>query len=287
MALYNAGENKQAANVLSRISTTQRNDAVESLLGDIEEKQGNFIEAAAHLQAAAKINPSENNIYAWAVELLRHWSWQPASEVARYGIQQFPSSQRLQIANGVASFGDGKYAEAAAAFGSLLTLEPDSESYGGLLGRSCAALGGASAPQCASLVAFAQKHPRNAQASVYAAITLLHQSGAEPHDLNTAQQLLIQAIQTDPTLAEAYYQLGVVQQQRLQWNESAASLQKAIQLRPAFAEAHYRLSRAYSHTGRPDDAQKEIALQQRFSQQEKQENDAKLKEITTFLIAPN
>jgi tetratricopeptide (TPR) repeat protein len=122
---------------------------------------------------------------------------------------------------------------------------------------------------------------------VYAAITLLHQSGAEPHDLNTAQQLLIQAIQTDPTLAEAYYQLGVVQQQRLQWNESAASLQKAIQLRPAFAEAHYRLSRAYSHTGRPDDAQKEIALQQRFSQQEKQENDAKLKEITTFLIAPN
>jgi len=270
-----------------RISATQRNDAVESLLGDIDEKQGNFIEAAAHLQAAAKINPSENNIYAWAVELLRHWSWQPASEVARYGIQQFPSSQRLQMANGVASFGDGKYAEAAAAFGSLLTLEPDSENYGGLLGRSCAALGGASAPQCASLVAFAQKHPRNAQASVYAAITLLHQSGAEPQNLNTAQQLLLQAIQTDPTLAEAYYQLGVIQQQRLQWNESAASLQKAIQLRPAFTEAHYRLARAYSHTGRTDAAQKEIALQQKFSQQEKQENDAKLKEITTFLIAPN
>lgn len=284
VALHEAGRDTQAAEVLQRVPEGKRNAAFEALWGDVAERQGHYVEAAGHMQNAARLDPSEGNIYDLAVELLRHWSWQPAAEIAKFGVQRFPASRRLQMAEGIAYYGNGRYAEAAAIFGALLADDPENENYGSLLGRSCSSMGGNAAPQCDSLVGFAEKHPANAQIAIYAALSILHGPATGAH-LDQAQQLLEQAIRVDSKLPEAYYQLGVLQQQRLQWNESERSLLKAIDLRPSFAEAHYRLARAYSHTGRHELATKEIALQQQYSQQEKEASDARLKEVTTFLVA--
>ena len=283
VALHEAGKDTRAAAALQCIPAAHRSDAVESLWGDIAEKQGHFKEAADHMQAAMRLKPSEQNVYALAIELLRHWTWQPAEEVAQYGVEHFPQSRRMQLAKGIAYYGNGRYAESATIFGALLAQDPDNEDYGSLLGRSCSSLGGAAAPQCDSLVAFATRHPHNAQIAVYAALSILHQPNAKG-ELNRTEQLLRQAISADPKLPEAYYQLGVVQQERLQWSDSAASLSKAIGLRPAYAEAHYRLARAYSHLHQTDLAGREMALHQKYSQQEKDDSNAKLKEVTTFLV---
>lgn len=284
VALHQAGEDVQAEEVLRRVPAASRNAAFESLWGDVAERQGHFVDAANHMQKAARLEPSEPNIYDLAIELLRHWSWQPATEIAQYGVQRFPESRRLRMAEGIAYYGNGRYTESAAIFGELLAADPENQNYGSLLGRSCSSMGGSAAPQCSSLIAFAEKHPANAQIAVYAALSILH-GPATNENLDQAQHLLQQAIHVDPKLTEAYYQLGVLQQQRLQWNESEQSLNKAIELRPTFAEAHYRLARAYAHTGRHELAAKEMALQQRYSQQEKAESDAQLKEVTTFLVA--
>jgi tetratricopeptide (TPR) repeat protein len=284
VALYDAHNDAQAIDVLRRIPEAQRGEAVEGLWGDAEERRGQYKEAVAHLQRAAALNPNEANTYAVAVELLRHWSWEPAMAITQFGVQKFPESRRLQVANGIAYFGAGKYIEAAAIFGTLLARDPTNESFGSLLGRSCAATGGAASPQCDSLVEFAEKHPGNAQTDVWAAVSLLHQPSAEQH-LDQVQHLLEEAIARDPKLPEAFYELGVLQQQRFAWAASAVSLKRAIELRPKFAEAHYRLSRAYSHTGEPELARREIALQQQYSQQEKDESNASLKEVTIFLTA--
>jgi tetratricopeptide (TPR) repeat protein len=236
------------------------------------------------MQNAARLEPSEANIYDLTIELLRHWSWQPATEIAQFGVQRFPESKRLKMAEGIAYYGNGRYVESSAIFAALLAADPENEDYGSLLGRSCSSMGGSAGPQCGSLIAFAEKHPANAQIAVYAALSILH-GPATDQGLEQAQQLLQQAMHANPKLPEAYYQLGVLQQQRLQWNESERSLKKAIELRPTFAEAHYRLARAYSHTDRHELATKEIALQQQYSKQEKEQSDAQLKEVTTFLVA--
>ena len=68
---------------------------------------------------------------------------------------------------------------------------------------------------------------------------------------------------------------------------SADLLQHALQQRPDYPEAHYRLARAYSHLGRRDDAQKEVALQQKFADDAKAAEQRRMKEVTTFLITAN
>jgi tetratricopeptide (TPR) repeat protein len=98
---------------------------------------------------------------------------------------------------------------------------------------------------------------------------------------------LKQAVVADPELAEAYYQLAVLDQQRSQWQQSVDVLDKAVALRPGYSEAHYRLSRAYAHLGRREDAQREIALQQEYSQQEKDRLNARLQEVVLFLLKPS
>lgn len=268
--------------VLQTHGSANASPALQSLWGDVAEHAGHYQEAAEHMQTAARLDPSEANLYALCVELLRHWTWQPAQQVAAYGVSKYPASGRLRFAQGVALYGGTQFAEAADVFAALLKSAPDNETYGDLLGRSCAALGGSESANCGALTGFAEQHPGNARVAVFAAISLLHRA-EDAQDLPKAEALLRGSIAHDPRNPEAFYQLGVLQQQRQQWAESAASLRGAIALRPSYAQAHYRLSRAYAHLGKKAEAEQELVLQKQYAQQEKEASDAQLKEVTIFL----
>jgi tetratricopeptide (TPR) repeat protein len=287
LALLQSNDAAGARSVLDAIPVSSRNDANEELLGETEERLGNYRQAEEHFSQAAHLNPTEPNIYAWAVELLRHFSWQPAVKVTDYGIQQFPSSNRLKAARGIAFYADNRYKEAAAVFSDLLVADPENATWASLLGRNCALIADANVTGCENLQRFAEQHPQNAEAATYAATALLHQP-AEKRDNTKARALLQHAISTDSKLADAYYQLGVLDQEETHWQDSTTPLEKAIALNPTLAEAHYRLARAYSHLGRRDDATKQIELQQRYAKEQKDSLNARLKEVTTFLTAtPN
>lgn len=286
LALHETKNDASTLDVLQHIPAAQRNEAVESLWGESAEKQGQFKEAADHMQAAVELNPNEQNTYALTLELLRHWTWQPAIEVATYGVKHFPDSRRLQLAQAIAFYGSKRYVDAAAAFGTLLLVDPDNESYGDLLGTSCSALGWSGAPQCETLIDFADKHPANAHVAVYAASNILHSSDPDAKvKLDHAQQLLDYAIHVDSKIPQAYYELGTLQQEQSQWSESVVNLNNAIELRPAYPEAHYRLARAYAHMHQPELAAKERALLLKDDQQVQDDSKAILKKITMFLVA--
>ena len=98
VALYDLQRNAEAVAVLGRIPEAQRSDAIEAMWGDAEERQWHFKEAVEHMQRAAKLNPSEASVYALAIELLRHWSWDTAADVTNFGVRQYPESKRLRLA---------------------------------------------------------------------------------------------------------------------------------------------------------------------------------------------
>lgn len=286
LALYESKSLREAAAALERIPAADATDQTEALGGDIAEKLGDYQRAVVHYQAAAKLNPSDANLYALTLELMRHWTWDEAIKMASYGAAHYPASTHFEVSKGIAEYGGSHYPEAVVTFSNLLQKDTENALYADLLGRSCSAIAEDASVQCNGLSEFAHRHPENAQAATYAAVSLLHRPSAE-QDKPEVKRLLDQAIAANPNLPEAQFQLAVLEQSQNHWQESVAPLQRAIALRPTYPEAHYRLSRAYAHLGRKDEAQQEIALQQKYTQEAKDAVNAHLQEVVTFLVKPN
>jgi tetratricopeptide (TPR) repeat protein len=282
VALLNSGHSDKANEVLSRIPNHDSSAQVEGLMGDIAEQQSNYKAAVEHYQTAANLDPSEANLYSLGLEFLRHWTFEPAIKIFEYGISRYPKSAHLLSGLGIAKYANNDFAGAVPIFAQLLGGDPDNAFYADILGHSCSLMPD-SIEGCSSLVDFAERHPLNATAATYAAASILHRPAGKDN-LLLARKLLDQAIVANPNLAEAYYQLGILDQQEARWQDSIGVLQKSLALKPTFSKAHYRIALAYSHSGQREKAQEEIALQQRFSQQEKDELNAKFKEVTTFLV---
>lgn len=284
VALADSGQLRPAMEALDRIPADEMSTEADSLAGDLEEKLGNSLAAVHHYQRAVANEPSEANLYALCVEYLRHWTWDEAKRTASYGMAKYPDSTRLKLVLGVALFGSKDFAEAARAFGGLLQRDPDNSMYADMLGRTCGEIGSADS-ECAALEQFANRHPENAMAAWYAARQILNR----PHsaaELDEAEMLLHRATSANPGMADAWYEMGVLDAERQRWDESSAALQKAIALRPSFASAHYQLANAYGHLNRPEDRKKELILFQTCSRKEKDDVNARVREMTVFLTKP-
>lgn len=286
LTLMNAGRAQDSITVLQATATVEQSAPMQELLGEAEEKSGQFQQAVGHFKRAAEIDASEDNLLAYGNELLQHWTFPAAVEIFRFSGERFPASQPLRMGLGVAYFGNNDFQHAAGVFHGLLVREPENAFVADMLGRSCSALAAGPMEDCAGLVAFAKTHPRNGSASLYAAIALLH-AGTDTDAQRQAEALLRRAIAANERLPEAWYQLAVLQQQQGEWDGSATSLERAIALRPEYAEAHYRLSRAYGHTGKRAEAQQQMALQQRFAQAAKDADTRRMQEVITFLTVAN
>jgi len=283
LALFDSQNYAQARDALSHMPGVELSASAQSLYGDIDEKLGRYKQAAQHDLSAARIEPSEGNIYVLGIELLRHWTFGPAIKEFAAGLTKYPESQRMRVGLGVAYYGDAEYSKAIPVFSDLLNVDPDNALYAEMLGRTCTVLTQGMDPRCSALITFAQKHPQNAMLNTYAAISILHRP-QDPQELKIAQGLLLNAVHADPKLPEAHYELGVLLQEMNEWKQSIAPLETAVRLKPTDAAAHYRLSRAYSHVGRQQDAKREAVLNQKYSQQVQKNLDARMQTITTFLV---
>jgi tetratricopeptide (TPR) repeat protein len=284
LALFNCGRPRPAASMLGRMPGLETSPQAQSLLGDIDEKLGSYKEGAQHYVNAARLDPTEANIYVLGTELLRHWTFGPAIKDFAYGLEKYPDSRRMRAGLGIAYYGNGNYDKAIPIFADLLAADPGNALYAELLGRNCTVLTEGQDPKCAALTTFAEQHPENATLATYAATSILHRP-SDPAQLETARRLLTSAIAAAPKLPEAHYAMGLLLQTEGHWAESVPELEKAIALQPEYAQAHYRLALAYSHTGRKDAAQREIALNRQYSQQQQNDLNARMQRITTFLVA--
>lgn len=283
LALFNSGRAADAEPVLARMANVDTSAEAQSLYGDVDEQLGHFEDAGKHYANAVRLDPSEANLYLLGIEFLRHWTFDPAAKEFAAVVQVFPKSRRMRLGLGVALYGAGKYDEAIPVFADLLAEDPGNSLYAELLGRTCTVLTEGQQPKCAALIDYAQKHPKDAVLATYAATSILHQP-ADTTQLALARRMLASALRADPSLPEARYGMGLLLQTESEWPQSIPELHAAIRLRPGYASAHYRLALALNHTGHHDEANAEIALEQKYNQQEQASVDARLKQVTTFLV---
>lgn len=282
-AMVAAGQMEAADELLSKLPGKEESAQAQELLGEIAEKRGGFKQAVVNFSRAVELDPSEPNAWMLGVELLRHWSFDPAVQEFVAAAAKFPTSTRLKLGLGAAYFGDAKYAESIPVFANLLQTDENNRLYAELLGMACTAVTESAKQQCSALLTYAKQHPRDTTAATYAASMLLTESSTE-EKTSVARNLLNHALAVNPKLPDAQYQMGMLKQNEGNWEGSIANLRSAIALKPDLAQAHYRLALAYWRTGRKKDGQAEMELQKKYAKQEKEDLDKRLKQITTFIV---
>ena len=283
LADYQSGNAAQAEPLLARMPGVEDSAEAQSLYGDVDEALARYEDAAKHYANAVHLDPSEANVFLLGIEFLRHWTFDPAIKEFEAGVQRFPASTRMQLGLGVAYYGGSYYDKAIPIFASLLKANPDNALYAEMLGRDCTVLTEGIRPECASLIGFAQRHPRNAVIATYAATSILHQPKGQ-QQLATAHTLLTHALAAQPRMPEAQFAMALLLQQENQWKQSIPLLEQAIQRKPDYATAHYRLALAYNHDGDRQKAQQQIALELKYSKADHADVENRLRSVTTFLV---
>jgi len=78
LAYLETGNGAKAKTVAQDLLVRQNTAELHNLLGEIEEKNQNFLAAEHEYESAAHMDPSESNLFDWASELLLHRTLDPA-----------------------------------------------------------------------------------------------------------------------------------------------------------------------------------------------------------------
>ena len=255
------------------------------LLGDVDEKLGDSLEAVREYQRAAELSPNEPNLFDWGTELLTHHAAEPAIEVFAKGNRLFPHSVRMLVGLGAAWYSLGSYDQAAKSFCDASDLNPDDPNPYLFMGKMQAADNMQSPAIAERLARFAALQPENAMANYYFAVSLW-QRRKSPDDFEAANQvksLLEKAVHLDPKLGLAYLQLGIVYAEQKDLPKAISTYRQAIDADPRLEQAHYRLAQAYRQAGDTAKAHAEMQLYEEISQEHMHEIDRRRHELQQFV----
>jgi Flp pilus assembly protein TadD len=256
------------------------------LLGEIDERLNEPLEAVREYEKAVRMDPSEQNYFEWGTELLLHRAAEPAVEVFTKGSSAHPNSARMLTGLGAALYSDGSWDEAARRLCEASDLEPADPTPYLFLGKIEKT---ASAPLPCSeqkLARFAQEQPGNALANYYYAISIWKSEKGSGNlaGIKQAEALLEKAVAIDPKLDEAYLQLGIVRFARGDFEYAIRDYKKAIEINPQLGEAHRQLGLAYRRTGEMVKAQEEFQAYEQAEKTEAAEIERQRRELRQFLI---
>jgi tetratricopeptide (TPR) repeat protein len=258
-----------------------------NLLGEIDEKDGQFVAAEHEFELAAHADPSESNLFDWGSELLIHRTLEPAITVFHDAVQRYPQSPRLAIGLGMALYALGKYDDAVKSLLHAADLSPADPRCYPFLSKAYD-----SSPNQADEVIqrfrrFAELQPRNGQALYYYAMSLWKGKRVEDPgmDLHQIEALLKQSLSLAPKLADAHLQLGNLYSDQKKYSDAIPEYEAALQLDSDLADAHYRLGQAYVRTGQNAKAQEQLDVYQKLRDRHLAELDKQRAEIRQFVYS--
>jgi tetratricopeptide (TPR) repeat protein len=268
-------------------ATLEKQDTAElrNLLGEVEEKAGNYLAAEREYERAAHLEPSENNIFDWGSELLLHQAPEPAIEVFGRGLERYPRSAKMEIGLGLAFYARGQYDDAVKALALATDLEPSDPRPYLFLAKAYDVSTTRAEEVTARLRRFAEIEPRNARAQFYYAMSLWkgkRDQDTQPN-LDEIESLLKKAIALDPAFPEAPLELGVLYANQRKYPEAIREYERALKLGPDSPDAHYHLAQAYVRTKEKVRAQEEFALYDRLHKQRVADADKQRSEIKQFI----
>ena len=286
LAFEHLGNREQARQQLEELIRVNDTAELHSLLGVIEEKSKNFLASAAEFEKAARMDPSENNIFEWGTELLLHQTFEPAIEVFKAGLARYPQSSQMKVGFGVAQYGLGNFDAGAEAFLQASDMNPADRLPLIFLGKTYDNLSPAIKGQIISrLERFVQADQHDASVRYYYAMALWRQGGDVPEPARQAlvESLLKTAAAFDASFADARLQLGILYANQHKFDEAIAQYEQALKINSENATVHYRLGQSLARTGATARAKEEFAEFERLRTQEVDAANKKSAEIHRFV----
>jgi len=276
-----------ARRIIQGIALQKNTGELHNLLGQIEEKDGKFVEAVNQFETAAHMDPSDDNLFDWGSELLLHRTYEPAIDVFQAASKRYPKSPRLLIGLGMSLYSLGKYDEAVQALLTAADLDPTDARCYLFLSKAYDSSPTLAAGVIQRFKHYADLEPGNALAQYYYAISLWKGKRTEDSsvDLGTIEALLKHAVTMDEKLPEAHVQLGNLYADQHAWDKSIPEYVRALALNPNLPDAHYRLGQDYVHVGKKELAQSEFDTYQKQRAEHLAEIDKERAEVQQFVYA--
>lgn len=285
-AYKGANDFMQSREHIERLISYRDRADLHRFLGDLSEDSGDPLRAVHEYEQAARMDPSEQNYFAWGSELLLHRAVWQAQEIFRKGTERYPQSERMLTALGTALFAGGLYEEGAQKLCNASDLNPSATTPYIFLGKieevSLTPL-----PCIESrLERFAQTQPENALANYFYAMAIWKRR--KPEEIQKAVQqseaLLKKAVMIDPKCSEAWLQLGTLSSSQGDMQKAIKFYLKAIDANAQLSEAHYRLGIAYDRMGDSARAKQELQLHESLDAQQAAAREQQRKEIKQFQV---
>ena len=249
------------------------NPTAKAVAGDIQEKRGNFAEAADAYREAVRLAPGQEEYrVTLAYDLIQHQNFQSAVELLEQSAPLFPASARIRTLLGIAQYSNSDVDEATASLVEAITADPKVESAYRSLAQIV--LQSSAAPPPAVI-----EHLCRWNATICSALKLrVAREKDDPAMQNEAIAGLKRAPGDDPIarceLARAWEWTN-----RLQ--EARTEMEACLRFVPS-PQNHYRMGLIYKRLGLNDLSQGEMDQRKRMLQKMSEESALGLKTLKAF-----
>lgn len=287
MADFLLGRLDAARQIVLNLVKTKDSSELHNLLGQIQEKDGKFVDAANQFEIAAHMDPSEEDLFDWASEMLLHMTYEPAITVYQEGTRRFPASPRMWIGLGLTLYSRGKYDDAVKALIRAVDLSPNDARCYLFLSKAYDSSPAQADDVIQRFRRYAEAQPGNALAQYYYALSLWKgkRAGDLTVDISTVESLLRKSVALNDALPEVHVQLGNLYAEQHSYEKSIPEYVRALELNPDLSDAHYRLGTDYVHIGQKDRAQQEFDIYRKLRAEHLAEIDKERAEVQQFVYS--
>ena len=230
--------------------------------GRVYEGKGELQKAAVEYEEAVQLSPYEESYYFEAAHVrLLLKQFDAAERVLERGCKVFDKSAQLELALGVAYYGERRFGDAAGAFLRTIDLAPDVRQPYVFLSKMMDQSADRVPEILPRFEKWAASNSDDAQAQFVYAKGILASNG----DAVKAEELLRTSIRLKADQWESHYELGALLEKQRRFRDAAAELERSIALSPNQADAHYHLSRVYDRLGEPAKAAEQREIHSRLT----------------------
>ena len=286
LAYERIGKLDEARLQLQRLITSHDSAELHSLLGEVEEKSGNYVASAGQYEHAARIEPNEENILNWGSEFLLHQTFEPAVQIFQSGLTRFPQAARLLDGLGIALYGLDRFDEAARTFFRASDLDPSDSLPVTFVGTAYDNFSPPIAAEARSrLQSFLKADANNAAVRYYYAMCLwkINEKEPRPELAEQIESLLKRSLEIDPDYADAHTLLGTLYFREQRYPEAIAEYEQALKTNPKDASVRYHLAQSLRRTGDKARADQELITFERLRQQQQDRTNEQRSEIKLFV----